>query len=161
MKLASTYTPGDYEPTIYAMWEESGAFKPSGKGEPYSMVMPPPNANANLHTGHALDMNLKDIIARWRRMQGRDVAFIPGADHAGFETWVVFERHLQAEGKSRFDYNREELYSQVWDFVEARRGDMELQLRALGTSCSWDDLVFTLDKKVINTVYDTFKKMWD
>lgn len=143
------------------MWEKSGAFNPSGKGEPYSIVMPPPNANANLHTGHALDMNLKDILARWQRMRGRDVAFIPGADHAGFETWVVYERHLQSQGKSRFDYNREQLYSQVWDFVEARRGDMELQLRALGMSCSWDNLVFTLDKKVIDTVYDTFKQMWD
>ncbi len=161
MKLASTYTPGDYEPNIYALWEESGAFKPSGKGEPFSMVMPPPNANGNLHIGHALDMNLKDILARWRRMQGRDVAFLPGADHAGFETWVVYEKYLQSEGKSRFDFTREQLYSQVWDFVENRRGDMELQLRALGTSCSWDDLVFTLDEKVIDTVYDTFKRMWD
>ena len=161
MKLASTYTPNEYEPTIYAMWEESGAFKPSGKGEPFSIVMPPPNANGNLHIGHALDMNLKDILARWQRMRGRDVAYIPGADHAGFETWVVYERELQAKGKSRFDYNREQLYGQVWDFVEARRGDMELQLRALGTSCSWDDLVFTLDEKVIDTVYGTFKQMWD
>lgn len=161
MKLASTYTPNEYEPTIYAMWEESGAFKPSGKGEPFSIVMPPPNANGNLHIGHALDMNLKDILIRWRRMQGRDAAYIPGADHAGFETWVVYERKLQEEGKSRFDFTREQLYSQVWDFVEARRGDMELQLRALGTSCSWDDLVFTLDEKVINPVYETFKKLWD
>ena len=161
VKLASTYTPSEYEPTIYALWEESGAFRPSGKGEPYSIVMPPPNANANLHVGHALDMNLKDITARWLRMKGRDVAFIPGADHAGFETWVVYERQLQSEGKSRFDFSREQLYSQVWDFVDARRGDMELQLRALGMSCSWDDMVFTLDKKVIDTVYDTFKALWD
>lgn len=161
MKLASTYTPNDYEPSIYAMWEESGAFRPSGKGEPFSIVMPPPNANGNLHIGHALDMNLKDILVRWRRMQGRDVAYIPGADHAGFETWVVYERQLEKNGKSRFDYNREQLYSQVWDFVEARRGDMELQLRALGSSCSWDDLVFTLDEKVVETVHETFKKLWD
>ena len=161
MKLAKTYTPDQYEPNIYAMWESSGAFRPSGTGEPYSIVMPPPNANANLHTGHALDMNLKDILARYHRMKGRDVAFIPGADHAGFETWVVYEKHLQKEGKSRFDFTREQLYSQVWDFVAARRGDMELQLRALGLSCSWDDLVFTLDEKVINDVYATFKQLWD
>lgn len=161
MNLAKTYTPNDYEPSIYALWERSGAFAPTGEGEPFSMVMPPPNANANLHIGHALDMNLKDILARYYRMKGRDVAYIPGADHAGFETWVVYERHLQSEGKSRFDYSREELYAQVWDFVEARRGDMELQLRALGTSASWGDLVFTLDKKVIKTVYQTFKQLWD
>ncbi|MCA9342177.1 class I tRNA ligase family protein, partial [Candidatus Saccharibacteria bacterium] len=132
MKLAKQYTPNDYEPTTYALWETSGAFRPSGKGQPYSIVMPPPNANGNLHIGHALDMNLKDILARFHRMKGRDVAFIPGADHAGFETWVVYERKLQAEGKSRFDFSREDLYRQVWDYVEANRGNMELQLRALG-----------------------------
>lgn len=161
MKLAKQYTPNDFEPTIYAMWETAGAFAPTGKGEPFSMVMPPPNANGDLHIGHALDMNLKDITARWQRMRGRDVAFIPGADHAGFETWVVYERKLQSEGKSRFDFTREQLYSQVWKFVEEKRGNMELQLRALGTSASWDHLVFTLDEKVITTVYDTFKQLWD
>lgn len=161
MKLAKQYTPNDYEPTTYALWETSGAFRPSGKGQPYSIVMPPPNANGNLHIGHALDMNLKDILARFHRMKGRDVAFIPGADHAGFETWVVYERKLQAEGKSRFDFSREDLYRQVWDYVEANRGNMELQLRALGMSCSWDDLVFTLDAKVVQTAQDTFKMMWD
>lgn len=161
MKLPKVYEPDQYEPTIYALWESSGAFAPSGKGEPFSVIMPPPNANGNLHIGHALDMNLKDILARYHRMRGRDVAYIPGADHAGFETWVVYEKELQKQEKSRFDFSREELYEQVWDFVAARRGDMELQLRALGTSASWEDLVFTLDEKVINTVYDTFKKLWD
>ncbi len=161
MKLAKQYTPNDFEPTIYAMWETAGAFAPKGEGEPFSIVMPPPNANGDLHIGHALDMNLKDITARWQRMRGKDVAFIPGADHAGFETWVVYERKLQAEGKSRFDFTREQLYSQVWNFVEEKRGNMELQLRALGTSASWDHLVFTLDEKVITTVYDTFKQLWD
>lgn len=161
MKLAKQYTPNEFEPNIYAMWETSGVFSPRGEGEPYSIVMPPPNANGNLHIGHALDMNLKDIVARYYRMKGRDVAFIPGADHAGFETWVVYEKELQKQGKSRFDFTREQLYSQVWDFVSARRGDMELQLRALGMSCSWNDLVFTLDKKVIDTVYNTFEAMWN
>lgn len=161
MKLAKQYTPNEFEPTIYAMWETSGAFRPSGKGEPFSVIMPPPNANGDLHIGHALDMNLKDILVRWHRMRGHDTVFIPGADHAGFETWVVYERSLQSEGKSRFDFTREELYSQVWKFVEEKRGNMELQLRALGISASWDNLVFTLDSKVINTVYDTFKRLWD
>lgn len=160
MNLAKTYTPNDYEPSIYALWEQSGVFAPSGVGERFSVVMPPPNANANLHIGHALDMNLKDILVRYYRMRGRDVAFIPGADHAGFETWVVYEKYLQSKGQSRFDFSREQLYAQVWRFVEERRGDMELQLRALGTSASWEHLVFTLDKKVIDTVYDTFKQLW-
>lgn len=161
MKLPKIYEPNQYEPTIYALWETSGSFAPTGQGEPYSLVMPPPNANGNLHIGHALDMNLKDILARYHRMRGRDVAYIPGADHAGFETWVVYEKELAKQGKSRFDYSREKLYQQVWDFVANKRGDMELQLRALGTSASWDDLVFTLDEKVISTVYDTFKQLWD
>jgi valyl-tRNA synthetase len=161
MNLSKTYDPNQFEPNIYAMWETSGAFNPTGKGEPYSIVMPPPNANGNLHIGHALDMNLKDILARYHRMQGRDVIYIPGADHAGFETWVVYERELIKQGKSRFDFTRDELYEQVWDFVANARGNMDLQLRALGTSASWDNLVFTLDQKVIDTVYGTFKKMWD
>jgi len=123
--------------------------------------MPPPNANGNLHIGHALDMNLKDILIRYHRMKGDDAVFIPGADHAGFETWVVYERELTKQGKSRFDFSRDQLYSQVWNFVQEKRGNMELQLRALGVSASWKHLTFTLDDKVINTVYDTFKKMWD
>lgn len=160
MKLAKAYEPDHYEADIYAMWEKSGAFRPKGEGEPYCIVMPPPNANGNLHVGHALTFCLQDILVRYNRMKGYDVAYIPGADHAGFETWVVYDRILEESGKNRFDFSREQLYSQVWDFVDKQRGNMELQLRALGTSCSWDDLVFTLDKKVIDTVYTTFKKMW-
>ncbi len=161
MKLAKTYEPNQYEPNIYALWETSGAFNPSGVGKPFSTVMPPPNANGNLHIGHALDMGLKDILVRYKRMTGHDTVFIPGADHAGFETWVVYEKVLREKNQSRFDFTREQLYSQVWDFVEQQRGNMELQLRALGTSASWDNLVFTLDDKVIKTVNQTFKKLWD
>lgn len=161
MQLAKQYIPNDYEPNIYALWETSGALEPTGLGKPYSIIMPPPNANGNLHIGHALDMNLKDILIRYHRMKGDDAVFIPGADHAGFETWVVYERELTKQGKSRFDFSRDQLYSQVWNFVQEKRGNMELQLRALGVSASWKHLTFTLDDKVINTVYDTFKKMWD
>ena len=161
MQLAKQYIPNDYEPNIYALWETSGALEPTGVGKPYSIIMPPPNANGNLHIGHALDMNLKDILIRYHRMKGDDAVFIPGADHAGFETWVVYERELTKQGKSRFDFLRDQLYSQVWNFVQEKRGNMELQLRALGVSASWKHLTFTLDDKVINTVYDTFKKMWD
>ena len=161
MQLAKQYIPNDYEPNIYALWETSNALEPTGVGKPYSIIMPPPNANGNLHIGHALDMNLKDILIRYHRMKGDDAVFIPGADHAGFETWVVYERELTKQGKSRFDFSRDQLYSQVWNFVQEKRGNMELQLRALGVSASWKHLTFTLDDKVINTVYDTFKKMWD
>ena len=161
MNLAKAYTPNDYEPNIYALWEQANAFAPKGEGTPYSIVMPPPNANGNLHVGHALSFGLEDILVRFHRMKGYDSVLIPGADHAGFETWVVYERELEKLGKTRFDYTREQLYGQVWDFVDQKRGDMELQLRALGVGASWNDLVFTLDEKVIKTVYSTFKQLWD
>jgi valine--tRNA ligase len=160
MKLAKTYNPNEYEPNIYAMWESAGVFRPKGEGTPYSIVMPPPNANGNLHVGHALGSALQDILVRYHRMKGDDAVFIPGADHAGFETWVVYERELEKQGKTRFDYSRDELYSQVWDFVDKKRGDMELQLRALGVGADWEDMVFTLDPKVVETVYGTFNKLW-
>ena len=92
MKLAKAYDPNQYEPNIYALWEKSEAFNPTGKGDPFCVVMPPPNANGNLHIGHALTVTLEDMMARYYRMKGRDVAYIPGADHAGFETWVVFDK---------------------------------------------------------------------
>ena len=161
MKLAKAYEPNQYEPNIYAMWEAGEAFKPSGKGEPYSIIMPPPNANGDLHVGHAYGTAIQDVLIRYHRMRGFDTVYIPGADHAGLETWVVYEKELNKKGKTRSDFSREELYKQVWDFVEKNRGGMDLQLRALGASASWDDLVFTLDKKVVDTVYNTFKKLWD
>lgn len=161
MNLPKQYDPKQYEGDIYALWESSGAFKPAGEGAPYSIIMPPPNANGNLHTGHALGNAIQDSLIRYHRMKGDRTVYIPGADHAGFETWVVYERQLEEKGKSRFDFNREELYRQTWDFVAQNRGNMETQLRELGASCDWDALVFTLDETVVNTAYKTFKKMWD
>lgn len=161
MRLAKAYDPNQYEPNIYAMWEKSGAFNPTGVGEPYSIVMPPANANGNLHIGHALTIGLEDILARYHRMKGKDVIYIPGEDHAGLETWVVYEKELAKQGKSRFDFTREQIYGQVWDFVQMHRGNTELQIRALGASVSWDNLVYTLDKKVVDRVYKTFKQLWD
>lgn len=163
MKFSKAYEPNQYEPDIYALWEKSGAFKPNDtkKGPEYTIVMPPPNANGNLHIGHGLTIALEDILTRYHRLKGDDTWYIPGADHAGFETWVVYERYLESQGKTRFDYSRDELYEQVWNFVHEQRGNMELQLRSLGASCDWDSLTFTLDNKVVDTVYSTFKKMWD
>ena len=162
MKFSKAYEPNQYEPDIYALWEKSGAFAPTNKknAKNYTIVMPPPNANGNLHIGHGLTIALEDILTRYHRLKGDNTWYIPGADHAGFETWVVYERRLEAAGKTRFDYNRDELYDQVWNFVHEQRGNMELQLRALGASCDWDSLTFTLDQKVIDTVYDTFEKFW-
>ncbi|MFZ2545034.1 MAG: valine--tRNA ligase [Candidatus Saccharimonadales bacterium] len=161
MKLTKTYDPQEFEPNIYKMWETSGAFKPKGQGKPYSVVMPPANANGNLHIGHALTIGLEDILARYYRMQGRDTLYIPGEDHAGLETWVVYERELQKNGHSRTEYSREENYKQVQEFVEMHRQNTESQIRALGASVSWDNLTYTLDKKVVDRAYKTFKSMWD
>ena len=127
----------------------------------YSIVMPPPNANGNLHIGHGLTVALEDSLTRYYRLKGRSTWYVPGADHAGFETWVVYEKELEKQGHTRFEFDRDELYARVWDFVARQRGNMELQLRALGASCAWDDLTFTLDENVIDRVYTTFEKMWN
>ena len=161
MKLSKAYNPSDFEPTIYQMWESADAFKPNGIGEPFSLAMPPANANGNLHIGHALTIGLEDILIRFYRMQGRDVLFIPGEDHAGLETWVVYEKELDKKGKSRLEFNREENYSNVRDFVNIHRKNTQSQIRALGASVSWADSVYTLDDKVIDRSYKTFKRMWD
>ena len=163
MKLPKTYEPQAYEPQIYTLWETSKAFAPKGdpkKGH-FSIVLPPPNANGNLHIGHGLTVAVEDAAIRYHRLKGESTVFIPGADHAGFETWVVYEKALDIRGKSRFDFSRDDLYGQVWDFVEQQRGNMEIQLRELGASLDWDSLTFTLDAKVVDTAYDTFKKLWD
>lgn len=161
MKLSKIYNPTDYETNIYALWETSEAFSPKGQGKPYSIVMPPPNANGNLHIGHALFVTLEDILTRYHRMQGFDTVWIPGADHAGFETWTVFEKTLELKGDSRFNHTRDELYKMTWDFVSENRGVMEMQLRSLGVSCDWNHQVFTLDDSVVDVVFTTFKKLWD
>ena len=177
MKFASSYEPGEYESDIYGAWEASDIFAPpvptvpvdnNGDGKDdrdnkntYSIVMPPPNANGNLHIGHGLTIAVEDSLIRYHRLKGNSTWYIPGADHAGFETWVVYERNLEKQGHTRFEYDRNELYARVWDFVAEQRGNMELQLRALGASCSWDDLTFTLDENVIDRVYTTFEKMWN
>ena len=179
MKFSSSYEPSQFEPDIYAAWETSGVFEPKVPTVPidddasghddrfeeqekyYSIVMPPPNANGNLHIGHGLTIAIEDSLTRYYRLKGRSTWYIPGADHAGFETWVVYEKALEAQGHTRFEYDRDELYARVWDFVAMQRGNMELQLRALGASCSWKDLTFTLDENVIDRVYTTFEKMWN
>lgn len=163
MKLPKAYEPNQYEAEIYALWEKSGAFIPKHRGsnDYYSIVMPPPNANANLHIGYALTVALEDIPARYHRMKGKATLLLPGADHAGFETQSVYEKHLAKEGKSRFDFSREELYQQIWDFVAQNKANFETQLRGMGASADWTRFTFTLDQKIIDTAYKTFQKMWD
>ena len=161
MKLSKTYEPDRYESDIYKLWETSGAFSPRKDAEPFVIIMPPPNANANLHTGHSLFMSIQDVVTRYQRMLGKSALWLPGADHAGFETWVVYEKKLASEGKSRFDFKREELYSQVWDFVQQNKSNYESQFRRLGASCDWSRFTFTLDEKVVKSSYQIFKRLWD
>lgn len=150
------------EDKIYKTWEESGFFKPeiNSNGKPYSIVLPPPNANAPLHFGHAMYV-VEDILIRFHRMSGFAALWVPGADHAGFETQFVYEKHLQNAGKSRFDYDRDTLYQNIWDFVHENRGGMESQLKKLGFSLDWSRMKFTLDPEIISIVYQTFKKLYD
>lgn len=161
MKLPKLYEPTVYESDIYALWEESGAFTPRKGGKSFSIVMPPPNANANLHIGYELTAALEDIAARHHRLKGESVLLLPGADHAGFETQSVYEKQLAKEGKSRFDFSREELYTRIWDFVALNRGNFENQMRQMGVSSDWSRFTFTLDDKIVKRAYATFKKMWD
>lgn len=161
MKLPKVYEPQQYEKDIYALWEKSNSFAPSDKGDPYSIVIPPPNANGNLHIGHALTLGLEDIAVRYHRLKGDSTLLLPGADHAGFETQVVYEKQLAKAGKSRFDFSREDLYGQVWDFVAQNRTNFEDQIRRIGASVDWNHYTFTLDEKIVKRAYATFKKMWD
>jgi valyl-tRNA synthetase len=163
MNLPKTYEPNQYESDIYALWEKGRAFVPKNRGnkDSYTIVVPPPNANGNLHLGHGLTLAIEDIAVRYHRMKGEAALLLPGADHAGFETQVVYEKQLAKEGKSRFDFSREELYQQIWDFVAQNRDNYENQFRRLGAGVDWTRYTFTLDTKIVAQAYATFKKMWD
>ena len=162
MKLAKAYEPQKYEDKIYKLWEEKSAFTPKNRGsnKHFSIVVPPPNANGDLHIGHGLNMTIMDILTRYHRMKGEASLLLPGADHAGFETWVVYEKQLNKAGKSRFDFTREELYTQIWDFVAENKENFRGQFKRIGASVDWDRYVYTLDQKVVNQAYATFEKMW-
>ena len=161
--MDKVYNHKNVEEKIYKQWEEKGYFEPKSRfnnNKNYSIILPPPNANAPLHFGHAMYV-LEDILIRFKRMQGYKALWLPGADHAGFETQFVFEKKLQEEGKSRFDFKREELYKMIWDFVQENRPVMENQLRRLGFSLDWSRKKFTLDEDIVKIVYKTFKKLYD
>ena len=164
-KFLKPYNPKETEEAIYKRWEDSGYFNPDklpgNRTEPFTIIMPPPNANGSLHAGHALFVTLEDVMTRFARMRGKKALWLPGADHAGFETQVVYEKKLEKEGRSRFQMTREELYKEILDFTLANKAHMENQLRQLGASCDWSRQTFTLDPKVVKTVYDTFKKLND
>ena len=164
-KFLKPYDPKATEGAIYKKWEESGYFNPDNlpgeRTEPFTIIMPPPNANGSLHAGHALFVTLQDILTRFARMRGLKALWLPGADHAGFETQVVYEKQLEKEGRSRFELEPAQLYKEILAFTMSNKSFMEGQLRQLGASCDWSRELFTLDKRVVTTVYDTFKKLND
>lgn len=164
MEIASQYNPKDHEKTIYAAWEESGSFSPKegkpGK-EPYCIMMPPPNVTGALHLGHAINNTLQDIQIRYHRMLGCKTLWQPGTDHAGIATQAVVEKNIfEKEGKTRHDLGREELVKRIWQWKEQYGGRILRQLRAMGCSCDWEHLRFTLDPVCAKAVRTTFLGMF-
>ena len=159
------------EKKIYQLWEKSGFFNPdklplkksSNTKQPKSfcIIMPPPNANAPLHIGHSVFVTLQDLMIRYQRMKGRKTLWLPGTDHAGFETQVVFEKELEKQGKSGLEMNREEFFKAVWQYTQKNKKIVKEQLKLLGASCDWSREKFTLDKDIQRTVYQTLKKLWE
>lgn len=160
--MDKAYDHKKVEEPLYKEWEEKGHFKPevNPEGKPYSIILPPPNANAPLHFGHAMYV-IEDILIRYHRMKGFKTLWLPGADHAGFETQFVFEKKLASEGKSRFDFDRDNLYKMILEFVQANRPIMEGQLRKLGFSLDWSRRKMTIDEDIVAIVYKNFKKLYD
>lgn len=149
------------EAEILKKWEDAGAFKADSKSgkKPYTIVLPPPNASGKMHVGNALMIAIEDLLIRWKRMRGYEALWLPGTDHAGFESQTTFERELKAKGKSRFDYDRDTFYKMMMDFVLSNKGQIEEQIKSMGASVDWTRYTFTLEEKSINTVVNTFKKM--
>jgi len=169
-ELDKNYNHLSVEQKIYKKWEQSGYFNPDKlpikNKKTFCIIMPPPNANGSLHLGHALTIAIEDAMIRYKRMRGYKTLWLPGADHAGFETQVVFEKKLEKEGTNRFEIlkeenGREKLYQMIWDFTQKNKLQMEEQIKKLGASCDWSREKFTLDPSIIQIVYKTFKKMYD
>ena len=139
-ELPTRYEPAQIERETYAFWTERGFFRadPDRPGEPYTIVIPPPNVTAELHMGHALNNTLQDVFVRYRRMSGRNTLWLPGTDHAGIATQNVVERELAAEGLHRRDLGREEFVERVWQWREQYGSRIIGQLKRLGCSCDWD-----------------------
>jgi len=159
--LDKVYDPRRFERTWYAHWLRLGLFTadPASGRPPYVMVIPPPNVTGRLHMGHALNNTLQDILARWRRMHGDDVLWLPGTDHAGIATQMVVDRVLQQEGTSREALGREAFVARVWRWKEEYGGAIIEQLKALGCSCDWTRERFTLEPALSEAVREAFVRL--
>ena len=162
VELAKSYNPKDFEERIYASWKEKGEFRPrEGKGEHFSIVMPPPNVTGILHMGHALNNSLQDIIIRYYRMTGRPTLWVPGTDHAGIATQNVVERQLKKEGLRRQDLGREKFLERTWQVKEKHHDIIKSQLEKMGCSCDWDHERFTMDEGLSRAVREAFVSLYE
>ncbi len=166
IEMEKSYDHKAHEADIYKLWEKSGAFTPPSGNEakakgrkPFTIIMPPPNANDPLHIGHAMFVAVEDILIRYHRMKGEAALWLPGTDHAGIETQYVYEKKLSKEGKSRFDFDRETLFKMIWEYVQDNSGVAVDQMKKLGAGADWSRFKFTLDPDVVDFVIDTFIKL--
>ena len=161
--MKPTYEPAEIESRWYRVWEEAGAFRPevNPDGEPFCIVIPPPNVTGILHMGHALNNTMQDLIIRRKRMQGYAALYLPGMDHAGIATQNVVERELAAEGIQREDLGRDAFVEQAWAWKEKSGGQILKQLRRLGFSCDWTRERFTLDEGLSHAVREVFVTLYE
>ena len=163
-EMPSAYDPTEAENKWYPVWEKAGYFAPemNPDGEPYTIVIPPPNVTGSLHMGHALTVTIQDTLIRWRRMQGRKTLWLPGTDHAGIATQMVVERALkEEEGKTRHDLGREAFLERVWTWKERYGNRISEQLRVLGCSLDWSRERFTMDEHLSVAVREVFVRLFD
>jgi len=157
-QLASSYDPKSFETALYESWEKAGLFKPSGKGEPYTILLPPPNVTGTLHMGHAFQQTLMDALIRYHRMRGYDTLWQVGTDHAGIATEMVVSRNLALEGKgeTRDSLGRDGFIGKVWEWKAHSGNVIEGQMRRLGTSADWSRSTFTMDPGPSEAVIESF-----
>jgi valyl-tRNA synthetase len=162
VKLPSVYEPGKYEADIYSLWEKSGVFvaNPHSNKEHFAISMPPPNETGTLHTGHAIGFTLQDILVRHARQQGKDALYLPGTDHAALAVNAIMEKQLAEQGTNKHEVGREEFLRRTKEFVGDSRQTMISQIKALGTSCDWTRLRYTLDDTLNRCVNEVFVKMY-
>ena len=162
-ELASTFSPQEIEAPLYQKWVDAGYFTAdtNSSKEAFSIVLPPPNVTGVLHIGHALDQTLQDCLSRMKRMQGFEVLWLPGMDHAGIATQNVVEKQLAAAGQSRHDLGREEFVKKVWEWKEESGGAILEQMKRLGSSVDWSRERFTMDEGMSKAVVTIFKRMYD
>ena len=159
--LDKSFDAAAAEAEIYAEWETSGAFAPKeGKGEPFCVMMPPPNVTGSLHIGHALDQTIQDALTRFHRMRGRPTLWQPGTDHAGIATQMMVERKLAAEGRDRREIGRDAFLAECWAWKEASHGNIISQLKRLGASPDWSRERFTMDDDLSRAVTRAFVQLY-